>query len=111
MLVISSIIIICPKLKFSRHSLVATRLADLIPKGIKIAVATKEKNKHTEHLERHGIRIIIKDSLSFSATIIDCSRLWYGNVNPLGYHKPDDTIITFRHPEVATTLIDSLSTI
>jgi len=59
-------------------------------------------------LEKYGIRIIIKDSLSFSATIIDRSRLWYGNVNPLGFYKQDDNIITFRHPEVATTLIYSL---
>ena len=107
----SSIIIICPKVKFSHRSLVATRLADLIPKGIKIAVATREKNEYTEHLEKYGIRIIIKVSLSFSATIIDRSRLWYGNVNPLGFYKQDDNIITFRHPEVATTLIDSLSSI
>ena len=107
----SSIIIICAKVKFSHRSLVTTRLADLIPKGIKIAVATREKNEHTEHLERHGIRVIINESLSFSATIIDRSRLWYGNVNPLGFYKQDDNIITFRHPEVATTLIDSLSSI
>ncbi len=107
----SSIIIICPKVKFSHRSLVATRLADLIPKGIKIAVATREKNEYTEHLEKYGIRIIIKVSLSFSATIIDRSRLWYGNVNPLGFYKQDDNIITFRHPEVATTLIDLLSSI
>ncbi len=106
----SSIVIICPKVKFSHRSLVATRLADLIPKGIKIAVATNEKNGCTEHLERQGIIIIINDSLSFSATIIDRSRLWYGNVNPLGYYQHDDNIITFRHPEVATTLINSLNT-
>lgn len=105
-----SIVIFCPKVKFSHRSLVATRLADLIPKGIKIAVATREKNDQTEHLERHGIKFIIKDSISFSATIIDRSRLWYGNVNPLGLYKQDDNIITFRHPEVATTLVDSLNT-
>jgi hypothetical protein len=106
----SSIIIICPKVKFSYRSLVATRLADLIPKGIKIAVATREKNEYTEYLEIHGIKVIFQDNLSLSCTIIDRSRMWYGNVNPLGYNKPNDHIITFHHPELATSIIDSLTT-
>ena len=104
-----SIIIICPKVRFGRRSLVATRLVDLVPKGIKIAVATREKNEYTEYLETHGIKVIFQENLSLSCTIIDRARLWYGNVNPLGYNKPDDHIITFHHPELATSIIDSLT--
>lgn len=53
--------------------------------------------------------MIIKEHLSLHAAIIDKSIIWYGSVNILGFHSIEDNLIRFRNPEIANSLLESLS--
>ena len=102
------IVIACPRIKPGRNSTIMTRLLDLATQGIKIAVVTREANEHTEHLQMHGAQIIFKEDLTLNCAILDHSIVWYGNVQVLGYHSPNDNIITLHNPELATTMLNIL---
>lgn len=104
-----SIIISCPKVKWSRQALIPRRLTDLFLQGIKISVYTREQNEHTAQLEQNGIDVIECPNLTLNCAIIDRARIWYGDVRILGYHSEENIIITFHNPEVATSLIEQLS--
>ena len=71
-------------------------------------IVTREPNEHTDHLLMHGAQIIINENLTLNCAIIDRSVVWYGNVPLLGYHSPNDNIITLHNPELAATLLNTL---
>ena len=102
------LVIACPKIKPSRNSQLMARLLDLATQGIKIAVVTREANEHTERLQLHGAQIILKEDLTLNCAIFDRSIVWYGDVQILGYHSPNDNIITLHNPELATTILNML---
>lgn len=104
-----SIVISCPKIKWSRHAPIPRRLIDLFAKGIKITVYTKEQNEQTDYLLQHGINVAETSGLTLNCAIIDRSIIWYGDVRILGYHSDENNIIAFHNPEVATSLIEQLS--
>ena len=106
----SSIIISCPKIKWGRIALIPHRLIDLVTQGINITVYTRELNDHTAYLKQNGIRVIESPNVTLNCAIIDRARLWYGDVRILGYHSEENNIINFHDSEVATSLIEQLST-
>lgn len=103
-----SIVIACPKVKPGRQSRIMARLLDLAPQGFRITIITRESNEQTDKLQMHGAQVIIDENLTFNCAILDRSTVWYGNVQILGYHSPNDNIITLHNPELATTLINNL---
>ena len=103
-----SVVIVCPRVKPGRNSQITARLFDLVTQCIKIAVVTREPNEHTERLQMHGVQIFLKENLTLNCAIFDRSVVWYGNVQLLGYHSPNDNIITLHNPELATTIFNML---
>ncbi len=103
-----SVVIACPRVKPGRNSQIMARFLDLVTQGIKIAVVTREPNEHTERLQMHGAQIILKEDFTLNCAIFDRSFVWYGNVQLLGYHSPNDNIITLHNPELATTILNML---
>ncbi|MBQ7237768.1 MAG: DEAD/DEAH box helicase family protein [Bacteroidales bacterium] len=103
-----SVVVSCPKIKMGRNSKIVNRLIDLAANGLEVALYIKEENDDTLRLQHQGISVICKDPLSLHAAIIDKSAIWYGSVNILGYRSPEDNLIRFRNPEVASNLLDSL---
>jgi superfamily II DNA or RNA helicase len=104
-----SVVISCPKVRIGRQTQVAERLIDLVANGIEVVLYTKEENDDTIRLQHQGISVITINKLSLHAAIIDKSKVWYGCVNILGYHSAEDNLIRFKNPEIATTLLESIS--
>lgn len=103
-----SIVIACPKVRPGRQSRIMARLLDLAPQGIRITIVTREQNEHTDHLKLHGTQIVINENLTLNCAIFDRTAVWYGNVSILGYHNPNDNIITFHDSELATIILYAL---
>ena len=104
-----SVVISCPKVRIGRQTQIAERLIDLVANGIEVVLYTKEENDDTIRLQHQGISVITINKLSLHAAIIDKSKVWYGCVNILGYHSAEDNLIRFKNPEIATTLLESIS--
>ena len=104
-----SVVIACPRINIGRHSRIVERLIDLAANGIEIVLYTKEENEDTLRLQNQGLSVIVKERLSLHAAIIDKSFIWYGSVNILGFHSAEDNLIRFKNPEIATSLLESLS--
>ena len=104
-----SVVISCPKVRIGRQKQIAERLIDLAANGIEVVLYTKEENDDTIRLQYQGISVITINNLSLHAAIIDKSKVWYGCVNILGYHSAEDNLIRFKNPEIATTLLESIS--
>lgn len=104
-----SLVISCPRMNIGSHSRIVERLTDLAANGIEIVLYTREDNDDTHRLQHQGISVIIKEHLSLHAAIIDKSIIWYGSVNILGFHSIEDNLIRFRNPEIANSLLESLS--
>ena len=104
-----SIVISCPKVRIGRQAQIAERLIDLAANGIEVVLYTKEESDDTIRLQHQGISITTINNLSLYAAIIDKSTIWYGSVNILGYHSAEDNLIRFKNPEIATTLLESIS--
>ena len=81
----------------------------MVANGIEVVLYTKEENDDTIRLQYQGISVITINNLSLHAAIIDKSKIWYGCVNILGYHSAEDNLIRFKNPEIATTLLESIS--
>ncbi len=103
-----SIVIACPKVRPGRQSRIMARLLDLAPQGIRITIVTREHNEHTERLQLHGAQIIVKEEFTLNCAIFDRTAVWYGNVSILGYHSPNDNIITLHDSELATIILYAL---
>ena len=104
-----SVVISCPKVRIGRQTQITERLIDLAANGIEVILYTKEENDETLRLQHQGISVITIQHLSLHAAIIDKSKVWYGCVNILGYHSAEDNLIRFKNPEIATTLLESIS--
>ena len=103
-----SIVIASPRINPGRHSQIVARLLDLVTQGIRITIYTRTDNEHTEPLSRHGAKIVIKENLTLTCTILDNARLWYGNVSPLTYQSETENIIPLHNPEIATAILNRL---
>jgi superfamily II DNA or RNA helicase len=104
-----SIIISCPKVKIGRNTRIAERLVDLASNGKDVLLYTKEGNDDTIRLQHQGITIVVNNGLTLHTAIIDKSTIWYGSVSILGYHSLEDNLIRFKNPEIATTLVESIT--
>ena len=104
-----SVVISCPRMNNGWHSKIMERLADLTANGIEMVLYTREENGDTLRLQNQGISVVANSCLFIHAAIIDKSIIWYGSVNILGFRSPEDNLIRFRNPEIATSLLESLS--
>lgn len=59
-----------------------------------------------DKLKELGINVVMKDSLSLQCAVIDKSLYWYGDVNILGFHASDSSIIRMDDVEVAGRFLD-----
>ena len=76
--------------------------------GKKIVLYTRDKNDDSIRLQKQGIFVIYRDSLSLHAAIIDKSIIWYGSINILGFFSIEDNLIRFKNAEIAINLFESL---
>lgn len=100
------IILVCPKVKFARHSKIIERLKDLLSIGVLITIVTREENEHTSILSACGFDVIASQSLSLCCTIIDKHIVWYGSINPLAYVAEDDTAMRIDDAEIAGEMME-----
>ncbi len=103
-----SVVIACPRVKFGRHSQIASRLVNLAANGIEVVLYVKEDNEDTLQIKHKGIHVKVIENLSLHVAIIDKSTIWYGSVNILGYQSLEDNLIRFKNAEIATQLLESL---
>lgn len=104
-----SILLLCPKIKLGRYSLIADRLREMTVSGITIIIYTETENDDAIKLKTQGMQVIIKPKFNFNCAIIDKSQIWYGCVNMLGYHSEEDNIITFNDAKIAMDIINTVS--
>ena len=103
-----SVVISSPKVKLGRYSQISQRLIDMAVNGKKIVLYTRDKNDDSIRLQKQGIFVIYRDSLSLHAAIIDKSIIWYGSINILGFFSIEDNLIRFKNAEIAINLFESL---
>ena len=100
-----SIVISCPKIKMYR-SMLLDMLRDLRLSGIEIVIHTERKSN--DILANYGLNIITHEHLSLQCLIIDKQKLWYGNVNFLGYNSSDNNVMRMQNSSLSKELIEAL---
>lgn len=81
-------------------------LRDLRLSGIEIVIHTERKSN--DILANYGLNIIIHEHLSLQCLIIDKQKLWYGNVNFLGYNSSDNNVMRMQNSSLSKELIEAL---
>lgn len=103
-----SIVLSCPRVKYTNRSIVTAGLKDLSAQGVRIVLFTQEQNDCTDSLKMHGIEVHISPRHTLCCTVIDKSTVWYGSTNPLAYISPEDNAITLNDPAIATNILTIL---
>lgn len=102
----SSIIISCPLIRiYHRHEII-DHLVRASARGVNIQVFVHKCGYDEDKLKELGINVVMKDSLSLQCAVIDKSLYWYGDVNILGFHASDSSIIRMDDVEVAGLFLD-----
>lgn len=102
----SSIILSCPIIRiYHRHEII-DHLARASARGVNIQVFVHKCGYDEDKLKELGINVVMKDSLSLQCAVIDKSLYWYGDVNILGFHASDSSIIRMDDVEVAGRFLD-----
>ena len=103
-----SIVLVCPKIKFGRFTIIADRLRELATTGIVIHIFTKEENDDVAKLRSNGVEISLRPDINFNCCIIDKVDIWYGSDNILGYRSTEANMITFQDAETAKNILEIL---
>ena len=101
-----SVILVCPKIKIVRHSMVVDRLNELQCRGIRVAIFTKEIAEYATNFPLLGFDVTAIPTLTMCCTIIDKHTVWYGSINPLAFVAEDDNAMRFNDTMIANELMD-----
>ena len=81
-------------------------LRELRLSGVEIVLHTIGKANNI--LAKYGLNIITHEHLSLQCLIIDKQKLWYGNVNFLGYNSSDNNVMRIQNSSLSKELIEVL---
>ena len=59
-------------------------------------------------LKSLGCTVLERSGLNKRFAVIDKKLIWYGNMNLLGYSKPEENAMRFENEEIARELLDML---
>lgn len=104
-----SIVITCPMIRIYRHSVIIQKLMEQQANGVSIYVNIKKKGYDEEKFKEFGGTYSVNDAQTIQCAIIDKSVCWYGDVNFLGYHSADNTVMRIADVKVAGELLDMMS--
>ena len=72
-------------------------------------VHIKREGYDEERYKEVGRTYSVNDTQTIQCAIIDKSICWYGDVNFLGYHAADNTVMRIADAKVAGELLDMMS--
>ena len=101
-----SIVIACPMIRIYRHSVIIQKLIEQQANGVSIYVNIKKEGYDEEGFREVGGTYSVNDAQSIQCAIIDKSICWYGDINFLGYHSSEDTVMRIDDVKMAGELID-----
>lgn len=101
-----SIVIACPMIRIYRHPIVIQKLIEQQSNGVSIYVNIKKEGYDEERFKEVGGTYSVNDAQSIQCAIIDKSICWYGDINFLGYHSSEDTVMRIDDVKMAGELID-----
>lgn len=101
-----SIVLACPIIRIYRHPIIIQKLLELQVKGIGVYVYIRQEGYDEQKFKTLGGDFTVDDSLKIQCSIIDKSLCWYGDVNFLGYHSSDNTVMRIEDTKIAGELLD-----
>ena len=104
-----SIVIACPMIRIYRNPVIIQKLMEQQANGVSIYVNIKREGYDEERYKEVGGTYSVNDTQTIQCAIIDKSICWYGDVNFLGYHAADNTVMRIADAKVAGELLDMMS--
>ena len=101
-----SIVIACPIIRVYRHSIVIQKLMEQQANGVSIYVIIKKEGYDEVRFKEVGGTYSVNDAQTIQCAIIDKSICWYGDINFLGYHSSEDTVMRIDDAKMAGELLD-----
>ena len=93
-------------IRIYRHSVIIQKLIEQQANGVSIYVNIKKEGYDEEGFREVGGTYSVNDAQSIQCAIIDKSICWYGDINFLGYHSSEDTVMRIDDVKMAGELID-----
>lgn len=104
-----SIVIACPMIRIYRHTVIIQKLMEQQANGVSIYVHIKKEGYDEERFREVGGTYSVSDTQTIQCAIIDKSICWYGDINFLGYHSADNTVMRIDDAKMAGELLDMMS--
>lgn len=101
-----SIVLACPVIKFYRHPTIIQKLMEQQARGVSIYVHVRKEGYDEQKFREVGGTYTANDSLAIQCAIIDKSLCWYGDINFLGYHSAENTVMRLDDANMAGELLD-----
>lgn len=101
-----SIVIACPFIRIYRHPVIIQKLLEQQANGVAVYVYVRHEGYDEQKFKEFGGNYIVDDSLKIQCAIIDKSLCWYGDINFLGYHAADNTVMRIDDANIAGELLD-----
>jgi len=74
-----------------------------------VYVYVRHEGYDEQKFKEFGGTYSVNDAQTIQCAIIDKSVCWYGDVNFLGYHSADNTVMRIADVKVAGELLDMMS--
>jgi len=101
-----SIVLACPVIKLYHHPIVIQKLMEQQAKGVSIYVNIRKEGYDEQKFKEVGGSYTVNDSLTIQCAVIDKSICWYGDINFLGYHSADNTVMRIDDAKMGGELLD-----
>lgn len=101
-----SIVIACPIIRIYRHPVIIQNLLEQQTNGVSVYVYITKEGYDEQKFREFGGNFTVNDSLKIQCAIIDKSLCWYGDINFLGYHAADNTVMRIEDANIAGELLD-----
>ncbi|MBM6993088.1 MAG: DEAD/DEAH box helicase family protein [Prevotella sp.] len=100
-----SIVISCSKIKIYRDKTIVQKLLMQQANGVKSHIFVHSAEGDMRQLINYGLSVTTNDNLTLQCAIIDKSIVWYGDINILGFHSPDNSVMRLHDTHIANKLL------
>lgn len=101
-----SIVIACLFIRIYRHPVILQKLLEQQANGVAVYVYVRHEGYDEQKFKEFGGNYTMDNSLKIQCAIIDKSLCWYGDINFLGYHAADNTVMRIDDANIAGELLD-----